>query len=97
MYISRVKRFFLLFAFFPLAFANAEEPSFRLTIGSNINNFPIQIQKTNKKIKTPFSLEFKKWNLSPNTGTFVRNKSSSSNIKNNSSSDILFVKLRYKF
>ena len=91
-----MKRFFFLFAFFPLGFANAEEPSFRLTIGSNINYFPIQIQKTNKKIKTPLSLEFKKWNLSPNTGTFVRNKSSS-NIKNNSSSDILFVKLRYKF
>ncbi len=92
-----MKRLFLLFAFFPLAFANAEEPSLRFTIGSNINNFPIQIQKSNKNIKTPLSLEFKKWNLSPSTGSFVRNKSSSSNIKNNSYSDILFIKFKYNF
>ena len=91
-----MKKLFFLFVFFPLTLANSEEPSFHFTVGSNINNFPIQIQKSNKKIKTPLSLEFKKWNLSPSTRSYVRNKSSS-NIKKNSSSDILFIKFKYNF
>ena len=91
-----MKKLIFLFVFLPLAYANSDEPSFSFSVVSNFNNLPIQIEKKSKNIKTPFSLEFKKWILSPSAQSFVRNKSLP-NIKNKSSSDILFVKFKYIF
>lgn len=91
-----MKKLIFFFVFLPLACANSDEPSFSLSVLSNINNLPIQIEKSSENIKTPFSLEFKKWTLSPSVQSYVRNKSLP-NMKNKSSSDILFVKFKYIF
>ena len=74
---------------------HSEESPFEFSIRSNLNNFPLKINKTNQVLKTPFSLKFNKWNLSPSTALFFRNKSTPSLYKN--LGNILFVRVKYKF
>ena len=85
-----MKLLVFLFFFFHFNLANAEKPSFKFVIGSNINSFPIQFNKSNKDIKIPLSIKFNDWTLSPGTSSFVKNKSKMDLKQKKYSADIFF-------
>ena len=92
-----MKKFVFFLIAFNLNFANAEEPMFQFTFGSNIKNFPIQINKSNQKIKKPFSINLHEWMVSPGFLSLVNDKSSLSSYKANTTKGKIFVKFKIKF
>ena len=92
-----MKKFVFFLIAFNLNFANAEEPMFQFTFGSNIKNFPIQINKSNQKIKKPFSINLNEWMVSPGFLSLVNDKSSLSSYKANTTKEKIFVKFKIKF
>jgi hypothetical protein len=91
-------RFLLVFAFLvPMSYLHSDEPSFTFTFGGNIKNFPIQFNRSDKKIKKMFSVNFNKWNISPTFNSFANTKFTPESIKNKNLDEKLFVKLKFKF
>ena len=95
-------RFFLvvLAITFYTSFMHAEEPSFKFTLGSNLGDFPLEINKMSKNIKTLGGLQINSWVLSPNFSSFLGNKKSSNFLKkkrDTKEKNNLFIKLNFKF
>ena len=91
-------RFLLVFAFLvPMNYLHSDEPSFTFTFGGNIKNLPIQFNRSDKKIKKMFSVNFNKWNISPTFNSFANTKFTAESIKNKNLDEKLFVKLKFKF
>ena len=92
-------RFFLfvLAITFYTSFMHAEEPSFKFTLGSNLGNFPLEINKMSKNIKNLGGLKINSWVLSPHFSSFAGSKiiSKFSGVKN--SKDSVYIKFRLNF
>jgi hypothetical protein len=83
-----------------ISFLHAEESAFKLTLGSNLGNIPLEINKMSKNIKTLGGLQINSWVLSPNFSSFLGNKKSSIFLKkkrDTKEKNNLFIKLNFKF
>ena len=76
---------------------HSEESSYQITFGSNLKNFPLQINKTNKILKNPISINFNKWFISPTLTSLTSNKFKSNSYKSKNTKEKLFFKLSFKF
>ena len=92
-----MSKFIFLFIFFPLILANADEPKFHLSFGSNFKNMPIQIDRTNEKMKKPFSINLNKWLVSPGLSSLVLDSNMIDSFKKNTTKDKLFFKFKLIF
>ncbi len=94
-------RFFLLLLLTILytSFLPAEIPSFKFTLGSNLGNFPLEINKMSKNIKNLGGLKINSWVLSPNFSSFLDNKRNSnlSENKHSKGKESLYIKFNIKF
>ena len=91
-------RFLVVFVFLvPMSYLHSEEPSFQFTFGGNIKNFPIQFNRSDKKIKKMFSVNLNKWNISPTFNSFANTKFTSDILEKKNIKEKLFVRLKLKF
>ena len=72
-------------------------PSFKFTLGSNLGNIPLEINKMSKNLKTSGGLKINSWVLSPNFSLFAGSKiiSKFSGVKN--SKDSVYIKFKLNF
>ena len=93
-----IVRFLIVFVLLlPMSYLHSEEPSFQFTFGGNIKNFPIQFNRSDKKIKKMFSFNLNKWNISPTFNSFANTKFTSTSLKSKNLGEKLFVKIKLKF
>ena len=78
-------------------FLQAEEPSFKLTFGSNLGNIPLEINKINKNKKELSGIKINSWILKPNFFSFIGDKGNLNFSKENSYKEALYLKLKIKF
>ena len=91
-------RLILVFAFLvPISYLHSEEPSFQFTLGGNIKNFPIQFNRSDKKIKNMFSVNLNQWNISPAFNSFANTKFTTDILEKKNLKEKLFVRLKLKF
>ena len=83
--------------FIPITFVYSEEPTYKFTFGSNIKSFPIQFNRTNNNIKTPVSIKFNKWVVSPTASSFAGSGFLQNLTRNKNSKDKIYFKLKVKF
>ena len=91
-------RFLLVFAFLvPMSYLHSEETSFQFTFGGNIKNFPIQINRSDKKIKKMLSINLNQWNISPTFNSFANTKLTSDFLEKKNIKEQFFIRLKLKF
>jgi hypothetical protein len=92
-------KLFLLFLFisFNLSFLHATEPSFKFTLGGNLGNFPIEINKMSENTKIPNGIKINSWIISPNFLSITRDKKIPNFFDNYDSKENLYIKLNFKF
>ena len=81
---------------FYFSLLNANEPSFKFTIGSNLANIPVEINKMSKNIKTLTGIKINSWILSPNFSSIMGGKKFSEN-KKFKEKESLYIKFNFKF
>jgi hypothetical protein len=74
----------------------ATESSFKFTFGSNLGNFPLEINKMSKNLKQLPGVKINSWTLSPNFSSFV-GKKKLSNFSDDRLKETLYIKLNFKF
>ena len=84
---------------FYFSLLNANEPSFKFTIGGNLANIPVEINKMSKNIKTPTGIKINSWILSPNFSSFTDNKKFFNFSENKifKEKESLYIKFKFKF
>ena len=93
-------RFFLtilLTASLHVSFLHAEEPNFKLIFGSNLGNFPLEINKTSKNKKILPGIKINSWSLSPNFSNYVGDKKLFNFSENKISKNSIYFKLKLRF
>ena len=74
----------------------ATESSFKFTFGSNLGNFPLEINRMSKNLKQLPGVKINSWTLSPNFSSFV-GKKKLSNFSDDRLKETLYIKLNFKF
>ena len=82
---------------FYTSFLQAEESKFKLIFGSNLGDFPFEINKKSKNAKIPAGININSWVLSPKFSSFVRDKKLSNFSENTFSKDKIYIKFNFKF
>ena len=92
-------RFFLIILLTVISYASylqASGPSYKFTFGTTLGNFPVEINKMNKKKKNVGGITINTWSLSPNF-TALSNDKKTSNIKETQPQESLYIKINLKF
>jgi hypothetical protein len=92
-------RFFLAIltsVIFYASFLQSTEPSFKFTLGSNLGNIPLEINKTGNNLKPIGAIKINSWILSPNYSFFAGNKILNLEEKKRKK-ESLYIKFNYKF
>ena len=92
-------RFFLAILAFTIhaSLLHAVEPSFKVTIGGNFGDIPLEINKMSKNIKPVGGIKINSWTLSPNFLSFAGDKNTSSFMGRKETKDNLYIKIKFKF
>ena len=76
---------------------NAVEPKFKFTLGGNIGNIPLEINKTSQNIKSAGGIKLNSWTLSPNFLLFAGHKKSSYFNRQEVTKENLYIKIKFEF
>ena len=87
----------LLISIFYSSFLTAEIPSFKFTLGSNLGNIPLEINKINKNMKKVTGVKINKWGLSPNFSSYTGNKIVSDYSKDKNYKEKVYIKFSLNF
>tara|TARA_B110001450_G_C17363479_1_gene376537 strand:- start:272 stop:556 length:285 start_codon:yes stop_codon:yes gene_type:complete len=93
-------RFFLVILLTVLlhaSFLHAEEPNFKFTFGSNLGNFPLEINKISKNKKILPGIKINSWSLLPNFSNYVGDKKLFKFSENKISKNSIYFKLKLRF
>ena len=78
-------------------FLHAIEPSFKFTFGSNLENVPLEINKTSENIKPKAGIKINSWTLLPNFSSFNGSKKISNFTEKENKKKNLYIKINIKF
>ena len=79
-----------------ISFLHAEESKFKFTFGSNLGNFPLEINNSvNNKISP--GIKINSWSFSPNFSNFIAEKKLSNFSENKISKNNIYIKFNLIF
>ena len=82
---------------FHTSFLNAEQSSFKLTFGSNLENIPFEINNIGKNKKKSPGIKLNSWILLPNFSSFIGDKKNLDFLEDKNFKEALYFKLNFKF
>ena len=92
-----MKLIYLSIIIFFASVLHADEQLFKFTLGGQLGNFPLEINKINKNKKKLMGLKVNDWILSPNIFFYEGSKYLSSFSDNKNFKDKVYLKLNFKF
>ena len=93
-----LKIWLIVIAFFlHTAFLHAEDKKYKFTVGSNLGNIPLEINKMSKNNTILPGIKINSWTVSPNFSYFAPSKDSFNFSENKISKDSIYMKFYLRF